>query len=135
MGFWQDWQYKHFVKAHSDLRLEMELLFPWSELIDPGYGGIVVGFDTMPDWMDFLHLITLDNSDKHLTHENEVHFRLLLLPNRQSNLQKGRQQSIPTDQAAWDGAGAVEGDRCHEQDAHDRALSRLGHQRERGVVG
>src|SRR5258708_1788476 len=78
MGFWQHWEYEDFIKAHADSRQRMELLHPPGEPFDPDYPDILVGYVSMPDWMDFSDLITLDNSDKHLTRANEVHFRLLL---------------------------------------------------------
>jgi hypothetical protein len=78
MGFWPHWEYEDFVKAHADSRQRIELLHPPGDPFDPDYPGILVGYDSMPDWMDFSDLITLDYSDKHLTRANEVHFRVLL---------------------------------------------------------
>src|ERR1019366_799061 len=78
MGFWLGWQYEDFVRAHADSKQRLELLHPSGEQFDSAYPDVLVGYDSMPMWMEISNLVTLDNGDKPFTRENEVHFRLLL---------------------------------------------------------
>jgi Effector protein len=78
MGFWPPWAYEQFVEAHAGSMEKVELLRrPSGELFDEGYPGIRVSYDTMPVWMEFSNLITLDVKDKRFARQNETHFRLV----------------------------------------------------------
>jgi hypothetical protein len=76
MGFWFDTDYKDYVKAHAGIE-KAELLHPSGEPFDDKYPDISISYDSMPAWMGFSNLITLDTKDMRFKRQNEVHFKLV----------------------------------------------------------
>ena len=77
MGFWPTRVYRQYVEAHAGTARH-ELLHPGGELFDDRIENILVKYDSMPAWMSFSNLITLDNNDARFRRQNETHFRHLL---------------------------------------------------------
>jgi hypothetical protein len=76
VGFWSRRVYKEYVEAHAGIERQ-ELLHPAGEVLDDKFPNIVVKYDSMPAWMGFSNLITLDNSGVRFSNQNEVYFRRL----------------------------------------------------------
>jgi hypothetical protein len=78
MGFWPSRVYRRYVEAHAGTARH-ELLHPEGELFaDSKFGNILIKYDSMPAWMGYSNLITLDNNDARFRAQNEAHFRRLL---------------------------------------------------------
>lgn len=60
MAFWSKEQCEDYVRAQASRTERGELLHPGSETFDDRYENILVGFDSMPDWMHYAEIINLD---------------------------------------------------------------------------
>lgn len=63
MGFWPKWQYKEYVEKHSSRAEGMKLLHDYGEPWDHRYSSIHVGLESLPDWMSYLNIVSLNDHD------------------------------------------------------------------------